>query len=110
MRACSTAVILAILALFTAGLRAPSLPSLEPGHDSEAQLTAYRAAALPALAPARHGAAPEAARKAPCLAILPCCPIWSLTLSFCGELTLLAERPRSRADIPRTSRGPPSLT
>jgi len=110
MRACSTAVILAIIALFTAGLRAPSLPSLETGHDAEAQVTAYRATALPALAPARHGPAPEAARKAPCLAILPCCPIWALTFSLCGEPTRLAERPRSRADIPRTSRGPPSFT
>lgn len=103
-------MILAIVALFTTGLRAPSLPSLDLGQASAEQVTAYRATALPVLSSARHGRSLEAARKAPFLAVLPCGPTLSLALSFCCTLPSLADELRPLPALTRTSRGPPSLT
>ncbi len=102
-------VTLAILALFTSGLRAPSLPSLEPGSDGEEQVTAYRPASLPALAPARHSRGLEAARKAPFLAVLSCAPLLGPSLSYGETLDARVEQPRTRPLSPRTSRGPPAI-
>lgn len=110
MRACCQIVILAIVALFTTSLRAPSLPSLDLGQESEEQVTAYRATTPPLLSPARHGRSFEGARKAPFLAILPSCPVLFLPLSFCCALSPLADQLRSLPALPRTSRGPPSLS
>jgi len=110
MRACWRSVILAIAALFTTGLRAPSLPLLDAGQDSDEQVTAYRATAPPVLAPARHGRSLESARKTPFLAVLPCCPELSLALAFYFTLVPFSEQRCSPPALPRTSRGPPVFT
>jgi hypothetical protein len=109
MRAYARVVILAIVALFTAGLRAPSLPRLESG-STEDQVSAYRGDALPALSPSRHGRAPETARKAPLLAVLPSLPLLLPTPCSCIEPSPPAQLLRSRPELCRTSRGPPSRT
>lgn len=101
---------MAIIALFTAGLRPVSLPSHDLGQDSEEQITAYCATAPPVLSPARHGRLLDTARKAPFLAVLPCCPALSLTLSSSCALAPLSDQLRSLPALPRTSRGPPAFT
>lgn len=109
MRAGWRVVILAIVALFTTGLRAPSWSLLDAGQASDAQVTAYRATAPPVLAPARPGRSIESARKAPFLAVLPCCPELSPALAFCDNLVLRSEQHGSLPALPRTSRGPPAF-
>lgn len=103
-------VILAIVALLTTGLRAPSLSLIDAGQDSDEQVTAYRATAPPVLSPARHGRSLESARKTPLLAVLPSCPALSLSLAFYCTLVPFAEQRGSQRALPRTSRGPPVFT
>lgn len=110
MRVCSTIVTLAILAVFTTGLRAPSLPTFNSAQDAEQEVTAYRAAEPPALSPARQGRSMEAARKAPLVAVLPgrlfLCPTRS---EFAAQAPLAGEL-GTLPPSPRTSRGPPAKT
>ena len=110
MRAGLRIVILAIIALFTTVLRAPSLLTLDLGQDGGAELSAYRTPAQPALSPARHGRAFEAARKAPLLAVLPSCPALLPSFSVCTSQSSFVELVYTLPILPRSSRGPPART
>jgi hypothetical protein len=110
MRATFRIVILAIVALFTTSLRAPSLPTLDLGQDAEEQISSYRSPAQPALSPVRHGRSLEASRQIPLLAVLPSCPRLTPALSFCCALPPLFDRLHTLLALPRSSRGPPVLT
>lgn len=110
MRVCSTIVTLAILAMFTTGLRAPSLPTLNSAHDGEEQVSAYRSAEAPVLSPARHGRSVEASRKAPLVAVLPGRLFLSPTRSDFAVQTPLKSELGALPLSPRTSRGPPVST
>ena len=108
MRAWCTVVTLAIVALFTSGLRVPAVPLHAAGQERDERIAAARAAAPFALCPLRPGRALEAARKAVPLAVLPGRLALTPALGFtCVTASVAVPVFHPRA-CPRTARGPPS--
>ena len=81
---------------------------LPAAHDSDERVTSGPSAAA-AIGSFRQGHLPEAARKAPLLAVLPVCPFLELPLSF-RYTPAPSSLPRFAAPVrPRSARGPPAL-
>ena len=108
MRSWPKIVMLAILACILSGLRPPALPSLPAAPDTDERITVGQGSPA-ALCSFRAGRPPEAARKAPLLAVLPSCPCLDQPVRY----SRVAERPRCSVSAPllqsRSARGPPAL-
>lgn len=108
MRSWPKIVMLAILACILSGLRPPTLSSLPAAPDTDERIAVGQGSPA-ALCSFRAGRPPEAARKAPLLAVLPSCPC----LDQLVRSSQVTEQPRYSVFEPllrsRSSRGPPAL-